>query len=127
MGPVNSPARQFDDFPGSGIELLSITELCAQSRTDSQTVRGLNAEVAPVEHDVHIRSQQKAVVETVLTAVCYRPDVRRLEHRRNMRTGDRALAPIGAEHDGFERLLAKPVWREPWVTKDGTGPMPWCG
>ena len=50
-----------------------------------EPVLGVHAEVAAVEHGVHIRSEQQAVVEPGLAAVGDRADVRCLEHGRDVR------------------------------------------
>jgi hypothetical protein len=120
-----SPARwQPNDLACLGVELLAIAELLAQSRAHHEPVFGVHAQIATVENGVHVRPEQQAVVEPVLTALSHRADMRRLKHGWNMRAGDRALPLVGIQDHGLERLLAQPVRREPGITKHWPGPVP---
>jgi len=84
--PVSTARWQFDDLSRLGIELLAVAELLAQPGTDHEPVCGVHAQVAAVEHGVHIRSEQQAIVQPVLAAPGDGADVRGLENGRDVDT-----------------------------------------
>jgi hypothetical protein len=74
-GAVRSAFGESDRLTGSGIELLAVTEIRSEPRTDHEPVLRVHAQVSMVEHGVHVRPQQP-VVETVLAALCDGPNDR---------------------------------------------------
>src|SRR5215468_11459157 len=98
---VGPPVRQRDQLSGLGIELFSVAEFVSQARADQQLVGRVDAKVATVEHRVHVGAQQQSVVEAVLAAVGYRPNMSSLQYRADLRPSDRAVAVVRAEHDRF--------------------------
>src|SRR5258706_4621343 len=73
---------------------------------------------------MHVRPEQQAVVDPVLTALRHRANVGRLEDRRNARASNSALPVVGIEDYSLEGLLAQPIRREPWIAKDRPGAVP---
>jgi hypothetical protein len=93
---VGLPLRKTDHLTSSGVELLAVTELRAQSGTDEQSVTGVDAEVPGVEQRVHVRAQEHAIGQQVLAAGWQRSDVRRLEHGADVGVGDGTAPVVGS-------------------------------
>jgi hypothetical protein len=124
MWAVDLPVRQLDDFPGLGVEPISVAEFAPQHRADPQSVRGVDREVTPVEHCVHVGPQQQAVVQSVLASVGDWANMRRLQHRPDFVSRDGAVPMVGLKHHGLEGLLTEPVRREPRVAEHRPGLVP---
>jgi Adenylate and Guanylate cyclase catalytic domain len=124
VGPVGPVFRQVDDLPGPGVELLAVVEVLAQPRAHEQPVPGINGEVSAVEQGMDVRPEQQPVVETVLATGRDGPDMRRLQHRCDVRSADRAATVISIEDHCLEGALAKPVRRQARVAEHRPWPVP---
>lgn len=59
IGAVGADLRHVDHASS----LLAVAPVLAKPRADLKLVAGIDAEVAEIEEGVHVRAQQKAVVE----------------------------------------------------------------
>ena len=112
MRAVGSPVRQCDHLSGPGIELLPVAELVPQPRTDPQSIGRIDAQVALVEHGMHVGSQQQSVVCVMLAALSDGTDVCGIESGPDLGAGDRAPAVVCVEDRGPEPVLAEADSRE---------------
>jgi hypothetical protein len=123
LGAVRPVFGEGDELPCPGVEAVAVAEVVAQPRADSQPVGGVDAEVAAVEQGVDVRSQQQAIVQAVLASPADGADMGCLEDGPYLRTGDRAAAVVGIEHDSLERSLAKAVRRQTRITEHRPVPV----
>ena len=124
LGPVRPVFREGDELPGLGVEPLAVAEILTQPWADPQPVGGIDAEVAAVEQGVDVRSQEKAVVQAMLTACADRADVSRLQDGPYLRAGNRTATAVSIEYDGLERSLTKTVRCQTRVAKHRARPVP---
>jgi len=110
-----------DDRPCALVELLAVADLLAQSRPDQQSVARIDAQAALVEHDVHVRGEQQAVVEPVLAArprQALRPIPPHLSPARLVSGIGLIAWPLrsspGREHAGGGLVGAQMGLRGPW-------------
>ncbi len=122
--PIPPLRRNRDGLPRPGVELLAVAELLPQGRTDKQAMLGVDSDVALVEECVHVRSQQKAVVEPVLASLWQWADVRSLQDRPDAVARDSAPPSIGVQDHSPEGLLTQPLRSKPWVAVDRPGKSP---
>ena len=85
LGPHLGPERG-DDQAGEQAT-IAVTEVVAQPRADQQPVPGINGKIPAIEQGVHVRPGQQPVVQTVLTALGHRPDIRCLREPAGGRAG----------------------------------------
>lgn len=115
-GRAKSWALAGERSPGHGTSQAAPLIIDVDADLDSVVI--VDAEVALVEQDVNIRSEQQTVVEAMLAALPDWSDVRRLQYWRDLGAGDRAATMIGSEDHAFECLLTQARDGEPRVTED---------
>jgi hypothetical protein len=125
VGAIRPPLWNDYRLASSCVKLVSVAEVCSQPWTDYEAMFRIDSQVSPVEHGVHVRTEQQAVVETVFTMLGNRPDMRRLEGRANPAARDRATSVVRLEHDGLERALSESPRSKARITVHRTRTMPW--
>ena len=86
-----------------------------------------HAEVSTVEKSVDVRTQEEAVVQTVLSSLGDRSDVRGLQHGSDSGSRDGTTPMVSVEDHRLEGSLPQPLPGQTSVSVHGSGAMPRLG
>src|SRR5690606_20024141 len=90
-------------------------------------ILGVDADVPAVEQRVHVRSQQNAVVESVLATLGQRQNMSSLQNGANSTSSNGAATFIGIQHDRLECGLPQPLRSQALIAVDWAWTVPCNG
>ncbi len=121
---VDSPLRYRDLYASTSVELLTVPELVAKSRTHHEPVIGIYSEITPIIEGVDVRAKEEAVVHTMLASFGEGADMRSLENRPDLLGCYRATPTVCSQDNCLERLLAQALRCETRVAVYRSQPVP---
>jgi len=97
-GTICDPSwHDSDQLPLSRVELRAIPKVRPQPRAHPQSSLGVNSDVPTVKERVNVRSQQQAVVDSVLAVTRDWTNVRSLQRRLDLGASDCASSLVGGK------------------------------